>query len=84
MTEEEFIAQINDLVKTCPDSWRRGQAVFNVVDNTCGDIARKVQFEDGIDCFYSNDEGKINEFLDAVWERFKTFYIKTENKSFHG
>ena len=72
MTKEEFIAQINDLVKTCPDSWGRGQSVFNVVDNTCGDIARKVQFEDGIDCFHSNDEGKINEFLDAVWERFKT------------
>ena len=46
---------------------RYGQAVFNYVDEYFG-VARKVQFEDNVDCFYNDDavDAFIEKTLDAL------------------
>jgi hypothetical protein len=49
-----------------PKKWRSGQAVFNYIDNVYG-VARQVQFEDKIDCFY--DDSKIDDFIIASYRR---------------
>ena len=48
---------------------RYGQAVFNYVDEKYG-VARIVQFNYGIDCFY--DDTKVEQFLDKCYELIKT------------
>lgn len=68
MTFEKFVSEIFALVEECPKVWRKGQAVFNVVDAKYG-VARAVQFEDKVDCFY--DDSKIDAFLSAAWERIR-------------
>lgn len=68
MCFEEFVANVMSLVKECPKDWRKGQSVFNIVDSKYG-VARDVQFVDGIDCFY-NDE-QIESFLQATYKRLK-------------
>ena len=55
MTYDEFVAQVWEKVATSPQCWRKGQAVFNVIDENW-DVAREVQFVDGIDCFYDDDK----------------------------
>ena len=75
MTKEEFTKLVWDNVSTSPKSWRKGQAVFNVIDDLFG-VARIVQFVDHIDCFY-NDEA-INDFIDASWDRINM--VLTEKK----
>lgn len=47
-----------------PKNWRKGQFVFNRVEELFGEVAREVQFMDHVDCFY--DDTKIDCFLDAV------------------
>ncbi len=69
MTHEEFIVDLWQNALECPKGWRLGQKVFNVCEDLYGRIARDVQFIDGVDCFY-NDQ-KIDDFLNAVWERLK-------------
>lgn len=64
---EEFCKEIWDKPKNIPKDWRLGQYVFNVVDAFYGTVAREVQFQDGIDCFY--DDTKIEPFLKAVYKR---------------
>ena len=73
MTHEEFIVNLWNEVEKCPRHWRLGQKVFNVCEDLYGQHARKVQFIDGVDCFY-NDQ-KVDEFIEAVWER-----IEKDNK----
>lgn len=64
MTYEDFVNKIMDEATHCPKEWRKGQAVFNVVDQVYG-VARRVQLSYGIDCFYHDN--KIDEFLQACW-----------------
>ena len=64
MTLEEFKNSIYSIEK--PSHWREGQFVFNTIDSLYG-VARAVQFEDGIDCFYDNS--KINQFINACYNR---------------
>ena len=52
--------------KDRPTDWRRGQAAFNYIEQKYH-VARQVQFEDGIDCFY--DDSKINDFIIASYRR---------------
>lgn len=59
---------LEEAKKCCPPL-RKGQAVFNVTESKYGDIARQVQFEDGIDCFY--DDSKIDDFISAVYKRHR-------------
>ena len=48
-------------------NYRWGQAVFNYVDEYLG-VARKVQFEYNVDCFYNDDavDAFIEKTLDAL------------------
>ena len=62
MTLEEFKNSIYSIEK--PSNWRDGQFVFNIIDKLYK-VARKVQFENNIDCFY--DDSKINQFIIACF-----------------
>ena len=62
MTLEEFKNSIYSIEK--PSNWRDGQFVFNTIDELYK-VARKVQFENNIDCFY--DDSKINQFIVACF-----------------
>ena len=64
MTLEEFKSSIYNVEK--PTHWREGQFVFNTIDSLYG-VARIVQFNDGIDCFY--DDSKINQFINSCYNR---------------
>lgn len=64
----EFVEAVCRGVKNAPASWRYGQAVFNVIDREYG-VARKVQMEDGVDCFF--DDKKVDDFIAACWKRVK-------------
>lgn len=66
ITFNQFISDVMSLVDECPRTWRKGQSVFNIVDAKYG-VARAVQFEDGIDCFYDNNQ--IESFLHAAYKR---------------
>lgn len=62
VTLEEFKNSIYSIEK--PSNWRDGQFVFNTIDKLYK-VARKVQFENNIDCFY--DDSKINQFIVACF-----------------
>ena len=64
MTLEEFKNSIYSIEK--PSHWRDGQFVFNTIDSLYG-VARAVQFEDRIDCFY--DDSEIDKFINACYNR---------------
>ena len=64
MTLEEFKSSIYNVEK--PSHWREGQFVFITIDSLYG-VARIVQFNDGIDCFY--DDSKINQFIIACYNK---------------
>lgn len=66
MTFEELKNEVYSVMQNKPEQWRKGQFVFNYIDATYG-IARTVQFEDHIDCFY-NDEA-IDTFLECCIKR---------------
>jgi len=66
MTFEEFKEYIFKKVEDAPKCLRKGQAIFNWVDEHYGDTARIVQFEYGIDCFYVDKH--IDEFLEKIFE----------------
>ena len=69
MKYDEFKQSIlNEVIKTKPKRFRLGQAIFNYVDDKYG-IARDVQFEDHIDCFYIDDN--IEQFLKSVFNRLQ-------------
>ena len=78
VTFEEFIQDIYTKMSDKPKDWRRGQFVFNYIEENYGDVAREVQFQDNIDCFYNDD--KIEEFIEACYKRLKE---KLPNKKLH-
>ena len=63
ITVEELKKEISKI--EFPKNWRKGQSVFNYIDNVYG-IARTIQFKYGIDCFYNDDN--IDEFLNKAVE----------------
>lgn len=65
---EDFKDLVLKKVEECPRAWRKGQAVFNVVDEQFN-VAREVQFVDGVDCYY--DDTKIDEFLQHAWVAYQ-------------
>lgn len=73
MKLEDLKKEIKYSVK--PKNWRKGQFVFNYIDKTYG-VARIVQFNDGVDCFYNDD--KIDEFLTHCLK-----YINNDNKLYY-
>lgn len=64
MTAKELRSMIYSSPK--PKNWREGQFVFNMIDKLFG-VARAVQFEDRVDCFFRDD--KIDEFIEKCVER---------------
>ena len=64
---KEIILDDSKKIKELYPYYRWGQAVFNYVDEYLG-VARKVQFEDNVDCFYNNDavDAFIEKTLDAL------------------
>lgn len=65
---EEFRSFVFKKVKECPDEWRKGQSVFNVIDSEFA-VARTVQFTKHIDCFYLDN--MIDEFINASYDVYK-------------
>jgi hypothetical protein len=72
ITFKEFYQEIFDFVAERPAGWRKGQAVFNYIDQWYGDLARTVQFQYGIDCFY--DDNKCEEFISKCYDIMKFQY----------
>ena len=58
--------EINEALKNKPEWSREGQFVFNYIDEHYG-VARAVQFDDEVDCYY--DDNQINEFIVACAKR---------------
>ena len=65
MTYEEFRGDVFKNIKNLPSNWRKGQKVFNYIESKYK-IARIVQFEKNIDCFYKDN--LIDEFLEKAYE----------------
>lgn len=65
LTLEEFKSKIYSEPK--PEEWRKGQFVFNRIEQLYG-VARKVQFEDCIDCFYN--DAAIEDFIKCAHARY--------------
>ena len=63
MTKEKLIKEIES--QKFPKIWRKGQSVFNYIDNVYG-VARNIQFGYGIDCFYNDD--CIDDFINKAVE----------------
>lgn len=66
------IKELKDLIYSVPipPNWREGQFVFNRMEELFGDIARQVQFKDGIDCFYN--DSKIDTFILHAYKRLRS------------
>lgn len=63
ITVEELKKEISEI--EFPKNWRKGQSVFNYIDNVYG-VARNIQFGYGIDCFYNDD--CIDDFINKAVE----------------
>lgn len=63
MTKEDLIKEIES--QEFPKEWRKGQSVFNYIDAVYG-VARNIQFEYKIDCFYNDDY--IDDFINKAVE----------------
>lgn len=73
MTLYEFRELILSKADKRPTYLRLGQFVFNYIDWNY-DVARIVQFQDGVDCFYRDD--LIDEFIKCCYLRIYTPYGK--------
>ena len=64
---KEIILDDSEKMNEPYPNYRWGKAVFNYVDEYFG-VARKVQFEDNVDCFYNDDavDAFIEKTLDAL------------------
>jgi hypothetical protein len=69
LSKQEFFDLVKNNCRVHPN-WRYGQSVFNYVDQYFG-VARAVQFKDGVDCFYNDNE--VDNFLEHAYN-----YIKEE------
>lgn len=65
MTYENFRQEILTAMESRPKWSRRGQFVFNYVDEHYG-VARIAQFQHHIDCFY--DDNQIEAFIKCCYE----------------
>ena len=65
MTLQEFKNDIFSGIKELPENWRKGQKVFNYIDRKYG-VARTVQFDRGVDCFYNDD--LIDKFIEESYK----------------
>lgn len=63
MTSTELKAEVLEAMENKPKEWRKGQFVFNYIDEKYAPVARQVQFIDKVDCFYRDD--MIDDFIDV-------------------
>ena len=68
MKPEELRKEIGQALSMKPAWLRKGQFIFNYIDFEYG-VARIVQYEDNVDCFY--DDSKIDEFIECCAKRIK-------------
>lgn len=68
MTIQDLRDEVNTAMKEKPQEWRKGQFVFNYIDEVY-DVARDVTFMYGIDCYYDDD--KIYPFLVRSWQEIE-------------
>lgn len=66
MTLEELKDEVYYALEKKPRWSRDGQFVFNYIDENYK-VARQIQFQDNVDCFYNDD--KIDAFLKCAVER---------------
>jgi len=64
MKKQDFLDEIENVIRNKPDNFREGQAVFNYIDEKYH-IAREIQFRKGVDCFY-NDKN-IKSFINEAY-----------------
>ena len=69
MTFEEFRNDIINKIDFRPSWSRKGQFVFNYIEETYGDVARHVQFVDNMDCFCVDDN--IDSFIILCYRALK-------------
>lgn len=65
MTYKEFREDVLNGIKAFQNNWRKGQKVFNYIDSKYR-VARKVQFDYGVDCFYRDD--LIDKFIETSYK----------------
>ena len=65
MTLQEFKNDIFSGIRELPENWRKGQKVFNYIDKKYG-VARTVQFDYHIDCFYNDN--LIDKFIETSYK----------------
>lgn len=75
-TFTEFANDVYTTAAEYPACIRKGQGVFNAVEELFGSqVARNVQFVEGVDCFYNDNA--ISEFLTvAYWWYLKTTIVE--------
>lgn len=61
MLYEELKNEVYKAMENKPNWSRKGQFVFNYIEEKYENVARIVQFDYNIDCFY--DDSCINEFI---------------------
>lgn len=67
ITKGDILAEAVAYRKLHPQQ-RLGQSIFNYIDLNFGDMARHIQFDLGIDCFYNDNI--IDKFVDTVVELY--------------
>lgn len=79
LTKEEFYAEIGKAIKIMPPNWRKGQKVFNAVEQLFG-IARIIQFKYRIDCYH--DDSQIEAFKEQAFKIYLEYNgnSRTESK----
>lgn len=69
LTLEEFRSDVLTAMKNKPKEWRDGQFVFNYI-NEKYQVARYVQYIEGIDCFHNDNN--IESFIVRSYETLMT------------
>ena len=69
---DEYKQLIDNEIANYPSTWREGQKVFNAIDSLFN-IARKTQFEKGVDCFY--DDNNIDDFISTSYEIYSESFF---------
>lgn len=69
---DEYKQLIDNEIVNYPSTWREGQKVFNAIDSLFN-VARKTQFEKGVDCFYV--DSNIDDFISASYEIYSESFF---------
>ena len=64
ITYEKYISDIWHAIDFRPRCLRKGQAVFNYIEQAYPGVGRSVMEE--VDCFYN--DSYIDQFIDACWK----------------